>query len=274
MTRKGFHQINEEVRKAWNSNASFWDEHMGEGNDFVYILEWPAMERMLDLKSNEYVLDIACGNGLTSRKMATKGAKVVAFDFSDQLIKLAKTRMDKLLHITYHVIDATDRAALRNLGECSFDAGICNMALFDMADIEPLFHALSHLLKPSGRFVFSILHPSFNNPSIVQMTEMEERCGEFITIHSVKLSRYITPYHAYGFAIHGQPKRQIYFHRSLQDILAEGFKVGFILDGLEERAFPPDYGFGSHSLSWSGKFSEIPPVMVMRMRLVNIRESG
>ena len=63
-------QANEETRQAWNENAAFWDQRMGEGNDFVEVLVWPATERLLDLKVGERVLDIACGNGLTSRRLA------------------------------------------------------------------------------------------------------------------------------------------------------------------------------------------------------------
>ncbi len=37
------------------------------------------------------------------------------------------------------------------------------MALMDMADIEPLFSALRELLKPGGRFVFTVCHPAFNS---------------------------------------------------------------------------------------------------------------
>ena len=39
----------EETRDAWNVNAAYWDERMGEGNDFVEVLIWPALQRMLDV---------------------------------------------------------------------------------------------------------------------------------------------------------------------------------------------------------------------------------
>jgi hypothetical protein len=46
------------------------------------------------------------------------------------------------------------------------------------------------------------------------------------------------------------------------------FQYGFVLDGFEERSFPPDHPQVS-VLGWGGKFSEIPPVLIARMRLVN-----
>jgi hypothetical protein len=41
-----------------------------------------------------------------------------------------------------------------------------------------------------------------------------------------------------------------------------------VLDGLEEAAFPPGYATGTFPLSWSGHYSEIPPVLVARIRRV------
>ena len=61
---------NEQTRAVWDDNATLWDEGMGEGNDFVEVLIWPATERLLALQPGERVLDIACGNGLYSRRLA------------------------------------------------------------------------------------------------------------------------------------------------------------------------------------------------------------
>src|SRR5207247_568992 len=59
-----------EVRAAWNESAAFWDQRMGDGNEFVEVLVWPATERLLDLRPGERVLDVACGSGLSSRRLA------------------------------------------------------------------------------------------------------------------------------------------------------------------------------------------------------------
>jgi SAM-dependent methyltransferase len=133
---------------------------MGEGNDFVNLLIWPAAERLLDPRGGERILDIACGNGLTSRRLAAAGADVVAFDFSEEMIAIARERAHAD-RIAYSVLDATDYDALVALGEGRFDAALCNMALFDIADVDPLVAAVAKLLRPGGRFVFSLLHPCF-----------------------------------------------------------------------------------------------------------------
>jgi SAM-dependent methyltransferase len=253
---------------AWETNADFWDQRMGEGNDFVNILEWPAIERLLELKTGERILDIACGNGLTSRRLAAMGAQVTAFDFSANMIDYAKKRSNGAVSsLRFQVIDATDEAALLTLGEGTFDAALCNMALFDMAEIDPLLRSLTRILRPGGRFVFSIVHPCFNNSTMAHMAELVDRDGDLVTTYSVKIWGYITPTVLLGAAIAGQPEPQPYFHRPLQDLLGACFRVGFVLDGLEERSFPPEHEPRSNLLMWSGKFSEIPPVLVARVKL-------
>jgi 2-polyprenyl-3-methyl-5-hydroxy-6-metoxy-1,4-benzoquinol methylase len=184
---------------------------------FVHVLNvlcWPILASFLDVQPGQHILDIACGNGLTSRKLAQLSAKVTAFDFSSELIKLAEARPNPDPRIAYHNIDATDESDLRALGERSFDSALCNMALFDMADIEPLFRVLPKLLKPNGTFVFSLIHPAFNNPSATLLAE-EWDDGQIQTRYAVKVPRYINQFQSQGLALRNQPKPQLYFHRPI-----------------------------------------------------------
>jgi 2-polyprenyl-3-methyl-5-hydroxy-6-metoxy-1,4-benzoquinol methylase len=256
---------NTQAKDAWNRNAEFWDERMGEGNDFFNILLWPAVERLLKPQPGERLLDVACGNGLTSRRLATAKARVTAFDVSAAMIAIA-ARHPGQFTIDYRVVDATDREALLGLGAGAFDGALCNMALMDMAEIEPLMTALAVLLKPGGRFVFSVLHPCFNNPAIVQMGELEDRNGTIVTTYSVKIARYKTPFTQIGLAMHGQPVPHPCFHRPLSLLLAPALSAGLVLDGFEEQAFPPDNSGGTTPLSWNGRFSEIPAALIVRLR--------
>ena len=256
---------NTQAKNAWDSNAKFWNQHMGEGNDFFNILLWPAVERLLTPQSGERLLDVACGNGLTSRRLETAKARVTAFDSSATMIAIAAGYPGPL-NIDYRVVDATDREALLDLGAAAFDGALCNMALMDMADIEPLMSALVVLLKPGGRFVFSVLHPCFNNPATVQMGELEDRNGTIVTTYSVKIARYKTPFTQVGLAMQGQPVPHPYFHRPLSLLLAPALSAGLVLDGFEEQAFPPDNSGGTTPLSWNGRFSEIPAALIVRLR--------
>jgi 2-polyprenyl-3-methyl-5-hydroxy-6-metoxy-1,4-benzoquinol methylase len=259
---------NQFAKDAWDANAEVWDSRMGdEGNDFFNVLCWPVLASFLDVQPDSVILDIACGNGLTSRRLAALGAKVTAFDFSANLIEKAKERSaNHQPPITYHVIDATNESQLLSLGEHKFDSALSNMALFDMADIETLFQTLPKLLKPNGVFVFSITHPCFNNSSSTHLVE-EWDDGTIKTRYAVKISRYMTTYQSEGLALRGQVKPQLYFNRPIQYYMNLGFQNGFIVDGFEERAFPPEHP-QTNPLGWGGKFSEIPPVLIVRFRLL------
>jgi 2-polyprenyl-3-methyl-5-hydroxy-6-metoxy-1,4-benzoquinol methylase len=261
---------NQFTKDAWEANAEVWDSRMGdEGNDFFNILCWPVLASFLDVQPGLRVLDIACGNGLTSRRLAALGAKVTAFDFSANLIEKAKARSSNPKSpISYHVLDATDEGQLITTLQphAPFDSALSNMALFDMPEIEPLFRVLGKLLKPNGVFAFSITHPCFNNSSSTHLVEEWDE-GTIKTRYAVKISRYMTSYQSEGLALRGQPKPQLYFNRPIQYYMQLGFQNGFIVDGFEERAFPPEHPQVT-PLGWGGKFSEIPPALVVRMRLI------
>jgi len=205
-------KLDAQVRRAWDANAAFWDEQMGEGNDFFNRLVWPAVEKLLAPQKGERLLDVACGNGVTSRRLAHFEASVTALDCSERMIHFARKRAGPV-EIDYRVLDASDRDRLLELGAESFDGALCNMALMDMAEIGPLMRALKSLLRKNGRFVFSVIHPCFNNPATIQTAEVEDRAGAIVTTYSVKISRYLTPFTQIGIAINGQPEAHPCFHR-------------------------------------------------------------
>jgi hypothetical protein len=115
------------------------------------------------------------------------------------------------------------------------------MALMDMAEIEPLMRAVGECLRPAGRFVFSILHPCFNNPDVVLTEEREDRDGALVDTYSVRIRRYFTSFTKRSVAIRGQSQPHLYFHRSLQTLLTAAFDAGLLLDGWNEPAFPSGY---------------------------------
>ena len=255
---------NEASREAWDANAAFWDERMQEGNAFHNTLIWPEVHRLLAPRDRQHVLDIACGNGLTSRRLAALGCTVTGIDFSSEMLARAQARGDGEGRITYGHIDCTDERALRALGEGAFDAAVANMALHDMAEIAPLFRALSAILRANAPFVFSLIHPAFNSTHAVMLEELEDVEGELRRSFSIKVRQYLQPTVTRGLAIDGQPRPQPYFNRPLRILLGAAFDAGFVVDALEETAFPEGTE-GSEQLSWRA-YPHIPPVLIVRVR--------
>ncbi len=217
---------------AWEQNAVFWDEHMGDESNFFHCdIVRPNVEKLLKINENDLVLDIACGNGNFSQRMAKQGATVVAFDYSPKMIELAiKRRRDVLDKVRFRVCDATTYNQLVQLKqERPFTKAVANMAIMDISQINPLFRAVYELLEHDGVFVFATHHPCFTY-------ENED---------------YFTPCINKGVALFGQPVRQNYYHRSMADIFNGAFVSGFVLDGFYETPFHGE---------------KIPIVMTVRFR--------
>ncbi|MCI4350779.1 MAG: class I SAM-dependent methyltransferase [Thermoplasmata archaeon] len=260
-------EIGGKVAAVWDANAAFWDARMGEGNLTHRTLVAPTMERLLQLRKGEVVLDIACGNGQFARRLAELGATVVAVDLSGGMLAHARARSAQVGdRIDFRRLDATDPAALDELGRGRFAAVVSAMALMDMTEIAPLARALPSLLAPGGRFVFAVTHPAFNGTGMRRMIEEEDVGGTMVQRSGVVVFRYGTPTTAKGLAMVGQPEPQYYFDRPLNELLRPFFAAGLAVDALEEPRFGPDLPT-TRPLSWAA-FTEIPSVLVVRMRLL------
>ena len=262
--------LNEETRKIWDQNATFWDEKMGDGNDFQRLLVAPTTERLLNLQPGETVLEIASGNGVFARRMAGLGAHVIATDFSSPMLERARARNSEFDdRIEYLLLDATRQDQIVALGKLRFDAVVCNMAIMDMADIDPLMRSIRQVVKPGGRFVFSLCHPCFNNTGSIRCIEQATVNGEIVATYSIKATKYLHSSPQKGVAMIGQPASQYYFDRPLHILFNACFRAGLVLDGLEEPAFnyPHDGSqVGRLLISWV-YYNEIPPVLVARLRI-------
>ena len=107
----------EESKAIWNQNAEFWDCAMGdESNGFHREVVRPKVTELLNPDSTDYILDIACGNGNYSAYLAEKAVSVLAFDYSEKMVELAKKRQKRYAdHIEFCVADATNETSLMAL---------------------------------------------------------------------------------------------------------------------------------------------------------------
>ena len=257
----------EETRRIWDVNARWWDDRIGDGNDFQTQLIEPATERLLDVRAGDTILDAACGAGRFARRMAELGARVVAFDQSAEFIARARERTPGDAAIEYHVVDVANADTALSPGSIRFNKAVCTMALMDMPEIGPLFNLLSRVLTPGGAFVFSVIHPCFHSPAIQRFTEIsEEDGGRDVMRSGVKVSSYLSPFARKSQGIVGQPEPQWIFHRPISALFESGFAAGFVVDGIEEPRFPqadePKAGVRWHDMP------DIPPIIVVRMKLM------
>jgi len=120
----------------WDQNAEWWDDKVGDGNEFLKLLIEPLTHELLHIQLGERVLNIACDGGRLAGQLVDQGARVTSIYHSKQFINRERKRStgygDEL---DYKVINAADMDPLLALGEQSFDAAVISMAIMDMAVI-------------------------------------------------------------------------------------------------------------------------------------------
>ncbi len=108
------------------------------------------------------VLDLGCGEGYCARKLMHRGARsVTGIDISDQMIQRAREQEQvEPLGIEYLVGNATD---LSDIPDGQVDLVVC-VFLFNYLRIDAMRKCMgevARVLRPGGRFVFSVPHPLF-----------------------------------------------------------------------------------------------------------------
>jgi len=107
------------------------------------------------------VLDLGCGEGYCARKLRQgAAAEVLGIDVSSGMIEAAKREEARQpLGIRYAVGDATD---LREIPDRAFDR-VLAMFLFNYLTTDATaacMREVARVLRPGGRFVFAVPHPS------------------------------------------------------------------------------------------------------------------
>ena len=102
------------------------------------VLEWLAAQ------PGERILDLGCGDGQLTQKLAAAGAIVSGVDASPEMIEAARVRGI--------AADVAKAEALPYAG-ASFDAVFSNAALHWVQDQDAMMREVHRVLRPGGRFV-------------------------------------------------------------------------------------------------------------------------
>ena len=151
-----------EVAACWEANAETWTRHARAGYDLYRDAQnTPAFFANLPDIDGLDGLDIGCGEGSNTRKLAEAGASVTAIDIAPTFIRHAQeAEAANPLGIDYRIADGM---ALP-FADASFDFATAFMSLMDMPHQDRVLAEAKRVLKPSGFLQFSILHPCFATP--------------------------------------------------------------------------------------------------------------
>jgi len=122
--------------QTWNTAE--YDENAR----FVTDLGAPVLQ-LLAPKPRERILDIGCGDGLLTKKIADAGSTVVGLDSSPDFCAAAR-RLG---------LDVAESSAMDMTFSREFDAAFSNAALHWMKDAGRIVRNVAAALRPNGRFV-------------------------------------------------------------------------------------------------------------------------
>lgn len=225
------------VGAYWEANAAEWTRQSRAGFD-VYrdALNTPTFLAMLPPVEGLTGLDIGCGEGTNTRRVAARAAKMVAVDIAPTFIAHAEaSEAADPRGIDYKLADAV----LLPFEEASFDFATAFMSMMDVPDQQAALMEAFRVLKPGGFFQFSILHPCFvppvrrnirsasGEPVAVEIADYFRRTnGDVETWHFSSLPKEDRE----GI----EPFRVPRFHRTMSDWVSMCVAAGFAIEAFGE----------------------------------------
>lgn len=142
------------TKNSYDSLAEAYDKKNATSLANAYY-ERPAIISLLPKDiSKKIFVDAGCGSGTLSLYLEQQEAQVIAFDYSQGLINLAKKRLK-----TTNIRVANLENPLDFIEDGSVDVIVSSLVLHYIENWFSVFTEFNRILKPDGKIVFSIHHP-------------------------------------------------------------------------------------------------------------------
>jgi len=146
---------------------------------FIRIIEWQEIFKWLDPAVSDRILDVACGGGELSLKIAEKGCEVHGIDLIEDAISMAKRLAEiEAISCEFGVGNA------ENLPYPSeyFDKVVCSSALEHFSDDLKALREMHRVLKPNGKLVLTT--DSFTYPVSEELKELHKRIAYVVNYYT------------------------------------------------------------------------------------------
>lgn len=230
-------------RSWWDANADVYQaehgDYLGDAR-FLWCPEglYEDEAGLLGEVAGRDVLEVGCGAAQCARWLADRGARVAAFDLSGRQLQHARRIDDELGRSPLRLVQA-DATALPFADEAFDIACSAFGAVPFVADSARLMREVARVLRPGGRWVFSVPHP-FR----WALPDLADEKG-LVVEHSYFDRRPYVEQDEDGAATYAE------HHRTLGDRVRELMAAGLALVDLVEPEYPE--GLGD---PWGGGWSE------------------
>jgi len=154
-----------ELQKSWNLAAKTYACTLEKANLQLGF----SLARMMNITSAQNILESCSGSGvLTFNLLPTlsKGAKYIATDISDEMIKLAQERMEsfkgQLDHVDLKFIQA-DAENLSFIPNETIDAYLSSLCFHLVPDANKTLQEAKRIIRKGGKIGFSVLGKKENS---------------------------------------------------------------------------------------------------------------
>lgn len=168
------------IADAFGRAAKTYDQHAQFQRDVGLQL----LDKMPKDLTGKTVLDLGCGTGYFSLELIKRGASVVCFDLSQQMLDFAKQRCG--VGTTYLQGDAE---ALP-FDNHSIDYAFSSLALQWCSDLSVPLRELRRVIKPQGAVYFSTLLDGslFELKQAWSKIDSYQHVNDFISVNQVKIA--------------------------------------------------------------------------------------
>ncbi|MFW9995698.1 MAG: class I SAM-dependent methyltransferase [Candidatus Odinarchaeota archaeon] len=133
-----------------SSSSDFWALRSVKYDELEWATSADSIQELLDfacIKNDCKVLEIGCGTGLVSERLAEQSRQVICIDVSPDMLDQARSKRGEASNVNYSLGDARDLDFPAN----SFDRIIARMAFHHITPgIDRAFSECFRLLKPGG----------------------------------------------------------------------------------------------------------------------------
>lgn len=204
-------------------NFAVYNAHRNRPNSPNNLLEKPILMELIGKVESLNILDLGCGEAGIALELLTSGALTyMGVEPAEKMVDLARQNNPNCR------IDLAPMEAWDYPSE-TFELVISRLALHYVEDYLSIFRKVFQSLKPSGRFVFSALHPVITSSNRAARED------------GLRLDWIVDDYFVTGKRNVAWMKSEVVqYHRTIEDYFSGLQSAGFTIESLRESRPRPE----------------------------------